>query len=233
VENLGTEIAAALDRVIAGDPEIWQILLLSVRISTTAVLAAAFLGIPFGVWVGLTPFRGRRWVELALDTAFGLPTVLVGLILYAIFCRRGPLGMLNLLYTPTAIGIGQFVLATPLLAALARAGVRDLDPRVLATARTIGAGTARTLALAGRECRYAMGAAVLAALGRVLTEVGSAMMLGGNIRGETRTMTTAIALETSRGDFGMGIALGIVLLGLSLAIAVAAGFLRSRHAHRD
>jgi tungstate transport system permease protein len=229
---MADELREAMLRVLAGDPAIWEIVWLSLRVSGTAILAAALVGIPFGAWVGLTPFRGRRVVELGLEATFGLPTVLVGLILYAMLSRRGPLGALGLLYSPAAMAIGQFVLATPLVAALAMAGVRGLDERVWMTAKTIGAGRWRTILLVCGHARFALAAALLAAFGRILSEVGSAMMLGGNIRGETRTLTTAIALETARGDFGTGIALGLVLLFLSLAVAIAAGVVKVIHARR-
>jgi tungstate transport system permease protein len=204
--------------------------LLSLRVSVAATLIAALGGVPLGAWLGTARFRGRRAVVVASNTLMSTPTVLIGLLTYAAFSRRGPLGVLGLLYSPTAMVIGEALLAAPMFVALTRGAVETLDPRARETALTLGAGRARTLAVLVREAAPALWAAALSVFGRVVSELGIALMVGGNIRGETRTLTTAMALATSRGDFELATALGGVLLVVALGVVVAAEALKGREA---
>ncbi len=205
-------IAAFLDR------ETWAIVAVSLETSLSATLLAAAAGLPLGFLVGRRAFLGRSAVFALLNTFMGLPTVTVGLLVYALLSRSGPLGELNLLFTKTAMVIGQALLAAPLVAALSAAAVASVGPGFFQAARSLDLPLALEFRLLWREAAPALLAAVVAGFGRVIAEVGIAMMLGGNLRGLTRTMTTAIALETGRGEFARGVALGCVLLAVSLAV---------------
>ena len=198
--------------------EVAQIAALSLRVALVATLLSCAAGIPIGIWLGTTAFAGKRAVLVLLNTALALPTVVVGLLIYLVLSRSGPLGALGLLYTWRAIVIAQIVLALPIAASLAAAAVQAVDPRVRRTALTLGAGSLRAAWAVAREARFALAAAVAVAFGRVLSEVGAALIVGGNIRHETRTLTTAITLSTSQGNFETAIALGLVLLALALAV---------------
>ena len=206
--------------MFGGDPEVRGITLLSLRIATLATAIACVVGIPVGFVVGTTRFWGRRAALTALNTMLAFPTVVVGLVIWGLLTRRGPLGGAGLLYTWWAIVIAEVVLAAPIAAALTAAAVQGIDPRVRRTALTLGAGWWRTHWAVAREARFALLAAVVVAFGRVMAEVGAAMIVGGNIRHHTRTLTTAVALATSQGDFGLAMALGLVLLALALTVNV-------------
>lgn len=200
------------------DQEMLGIVGLSFRVSVLSTAIASFLSVP----AGLVLFLGRfRWKILAIqvvNSLMAIPTVVVGLFVYALLSRQGPLGGLGLLYTPAAIVIGEIIMALPIITALTYAAFEGLDPRVRRTAVTLGAGPWHASWAMIHEARYALLAAVAAGFARVISEVGSALMVGGNIRGYTRTMTTAIALETSKGEFARAMILGLVLLSLALTI---------------
>jgi tungstate transport system permease protein len=198
--------------------DVVQIASLSLRVALLATLVACALGIPAGVWLGSTVLSGRRTLLILLNTALALPTVVVGLALYLLLSRHGPLGGLGLLFTWPAVVIAEIVLAFPIAASLSAAAVQALDPRVRRTALTLGAGPLRTGWAVAREARLALLAAVAVAFGRVLSEVGAVLIVGGNIRHETRTLTTAITPATSQGDFALAIALGLILLALALTV---------------
>ncbi len=200
------------------DPEVREIALRSLTLSATATLLAALVGIPAGVGIALKEFCGKRVLITALSALMGVPTVVVGLFLYGLFSRQGPLGAWGLLFTPTAIVIAEWILATPVTTRLTIAAVRGVDPRVYATALTLGASRFRARVKVLAEARGAVFAAVVVGFGRAISEVGAAMMVGGNLRGFTRTLTTAIALETSRGNLDLAFALGLILLGIFLAL---------------
>ena len=191
--------------------------IVSLYVSFAAVILASAAGIPVGFLIGAHNFVGKNFLTTILNTAMSLPTVIVGLVLYSFFSRSGPFGFLALLYTPTAIIIGEAVLIFPIIAALSLSATESLDRRIKDTALTLGATPLQTAAVMITEGRFAFTAAVIAGFGRAVGEVGVAMMLGGNIRYSTRTMTTAIALETSKGEFGQAIALGIILLTVAIA----------------
>ncbi|MFH1008074.1 MAG: ABC transporter permease [Candidatus Latescibacterota bacterium] len=209
------------------DREMWHAVTVSLRVSSAAILIAGVFGIPLGLFLGIREFFGKSLVVTILNTLMALPTVVVGLVVYAILSRRGALGVLGLLYTPKAMVIGQLILAFPIIAALSLSATQSVDPRARRTAMALGASPAQVSWTILREARFGILASVMAGFGRVIAEVGCAMMLGGNIRGTTRTMTTAIALETGKGKFGLGIALGIILLLIAFSVNLATQVLRT------
>lgn len=198
--------------------ELLGIAALSLRVALIATAVACALGIPLGVWLGSTRMAGRRVLLLGVNAALAIPTVVIGLLLYLLLSRRGPLGAVGLLYTWQAIVLAEIVLALPIAAALSAAAVQAVDPRVRRTALTLGAGPARAAWAVAREARAGLAAAAVIAFSRVLSEVGAALIVGGNIRHQTRTFTTAITLATSQGSFELAIALGLVLLALALTV---------------
>ncbi len=221
-------LLTALELIINFDGEVRMTVWTSLYTSSIAIVLAAVLGIPAGLWLGLTRFAGRRLLITLLNTLMALPTVVVGLVLFGLFSRQGPLGSLGLLFTPLAMIAGQMVLATPIVANLVLASVAGADSRIINTALTLGATRLQAARQLLREIRFGVMAAVIAGFGRVIAEVGVAMMLGGNIRRSTRTMTTAIALETSKGEFAFGLALGLVLLGVALLVNLGLNLLQQR-----
>ena len=225
---LADSINQALLLILHLDGEILDVVATSLFTAVSATLLAALAGIPGGALVALGRFPGRRLIVILLNTLMALPTVVVGLVVYGFLSRQGPLGHFGLLFTPAAMIIGQALLATPIVANGTLAAVNGADPRILTTTRTLGADLLPGALQLLREIRFGVVAAVVAGFGRVIAEVGVAMMLGGNIRGTTRTMTTAIALETSKGEFAFGLALGLVLLGVALMVNLALGLLQHR-----
>jgi len=218
----------AVRLIFSFDPEVFRTVWTSLYTSLSAIVLAAVSGVPIGAAVGLLRFPGRRAVLTLLNTLLALPTVVVGLVLFGLFSRQGPIGALGLLFTPWAMIAGQIVLSTPIVANYTLSAVAGADPRILPTAQTLGAGRLQGTWQLLQEVRFGVMAAIVAGFGRVIAEVGVAMMLGGNIRGYTRTMTTAIALETSKGEFAFGLALGIVLLGVALIINLFLHMLQQR-----
>lgn len=218
----------AIELIFAFDREVQITVWTSLYTSSIAIVLAAIIGIPTGVLLGLSRFRGRRLLVTLLNTSMALPTVVVGLVLFGIFSRQGPLGSLGLLFTPLAMIAGQMVLATPIVANYVLAAVNGSDQRIMDTALTLGASRYQAGVQLIKEIRFGVMAAVIAGFGRVIAEVGVAMMLGGNIRGSTRTMTTAIALETSKGEFAFGLSLGIVLLSVALVVNLFLNLLQQR-----
>jgi len=218
----------AIDLILSFDGEVFSTVWTSLYTSTVAILLAAAVGVPMGTALGLGRFAGRRGVLTLLNTLMALPTVVVGLVLFGLFSRQGPLGSWGLLFTPWAMIAGQMVLATPIVANYTVATVAGADPRIIPTALTLGASRLRAVRQLLLETRFGIVAAIVAGFGRVIAEVGVAMMLGGNIRGYTRTMTTAIALETSKGEFAFGLALGLVLLAVALIVNLFLNLLQQR-----
>jgi tungstate transport system permease protein len=200
------------------DPEVWRIVETSLRVSIIATIGASLAGLPIGLTIALNRFRGKSAVLVLLNTLMAFPTVVIGLLFYAFLSRRGPLGHLGFLYQPVGMSIGLFVLALPVVVNLSLAAVQGQDRNLILTCKLLGAGPFQQALKILKEARFAVMASVVTAFGRVISEVGVAMMLGGNIRGLTRTMTTAIALETSKGEFDSALALGIVLLTVALTI---------------
>lgn len=200
------------------DPHIVSTAATSLKVAFWSTFFATLLGLPAGYLLAVQEFRGRETAITVVNALLGLPTVVVGLVVYAFISRRGILGGWGLLFTPQGVIFGLTILAGPIVAAFVLAALKEMDPRVRLTALTLGAGRFRTASMLLGEVRYGVVAALVAAFGRVVAEVGIAMMLGGNIRGYTRTLTTAIALETAKGEFGFGIALGIILMVLVVAV---------------
>jgi tungstate transport system permease protein len=200
------------------DPEVWQIVGLSFRVSLIATGVAAIIAIPAGLFVSAREFRGKRQLVTVMNTMLSLPTVVIGLLVYSLIGRSGVLGGLGLLFTPAAIIIGQVILALPIITALTFAAVDGVDKRVRETALTLGAGRKQADWAVLAEARIGILAAVVAGFGRVVSEVGSVIMLGGNIKGYTRTITSAIALETSKGEFGKSAVLALILLAVALVV---------------
>lgn len=198
-------------------------------ISTSYAMAAAMLmGLPLGFALGYFDFPGKRTLRLISDTLLAFPTVLIGLIVYAFITYRGPLGQFGLLFTIPGMAIGQTVLALPIVVSWVAQAVEGLDPRCRETLLTLGAGPLQLAWLTLQELRYQIAMVCVTAFGRVVTEVGVAMMLGGNIRYVTRTMTTAISLETSKGEFAQGIALGLVLLLIAFLVNALLAYFKHR-----
>ncbi|PID57336.1 ABC transporter permease [candidate division KSB3 bacterium] len=202
----------------------------SLYVSTLAVLLASFIGIPVGFLLGIHRFKGREVLLTVFNILMALPTVVIGLLGYALISRQGPFGSLQLLFTPAAMIFGQSVLAGPIIIVLTQTAVQATDPRVRRTAIVLGASRLQAALLMMQEARYALIASIVAGFGRVIGEVGTAMMLGGNIKGYTRTLSTAIALETSKGEFSFGLALGIVLMSIASGVNMLLRILQQKRA---
>jgi tungstate transport system permease protein len=214
--------------ILSGSPEVVSAVETSLTVAACSILLASLLGIPAGICIGAGNFRFRRMLLLMLNSLMAMPTVVVGLLVYGMISRQGMLGRWNLLFTPSGIIVGLTLLAIPVVANYSLTAVRGADPRIVPTALTLGASRMQSLVQLTREVRFGVLAAVIAGFGRVISEVGVAMMLGGNIRGYTRTMTTAIALETNKGEFAYGLALGIVLMAIASAINAVLTVLQER-----
>jgi tungstate transport system permease protein len=213
-------IQSALLLLWSLDREVYFIIYVSLKVSLIATLIASLIGVPCGFLIALKEFRGKRSLITILNSLLALPTVVVGLFVYSFISRRGILGVLDLLYTQSAMVIGQIILVLPIVATFTLAAVSQIDARYRKTALTLGATELQTAVLVFREARFGVVAALIAAFGRVISEIGVAMMLGGNARGFTRTMTTAMALEYDKGEFILAVALGIVLLLISLTMNI-------------
>lgn len=210
--------AAAFSLILQLDPAIMRIVLTSVFISLAASAIAAVLAIPAGVAMALNRFTGKQLLQHLLNTLMAMPTVVIGLLLYGMFSRQGPLGEWGLLYTPAAIIIAEAILIFPIMMNLTITAVNSADPRLVPTLQSLGARSLPMMLQVIRMTKLAILAGIITGFGRAIGEVGAAMMLGGNIDGYTRTMTTAIALETSKGEFELGLALGMILLLIAFVL---------------
>jgi len=210
--------ARAAQLIISGDPELLGIVALSLAVSFAATALAGGLAVPAGVALALVRFPGRGAVVSACNALMGMPPVVVGLAVFLLLSRRGALGRLELLFTPAAMVIAQAILVLPIVAALTHAAVMGLDPLLRDTARTLGASRVQAARLVIAEARYGIMAALFAGFGRAIAEVGAVLMVGGNIQGLTRVMTTTIAMRTAMGDDSLALALGMILIGLALAV---------------
>jgi tungstate transport system permease protein len=218
--------ASALALILGGDPALFAIVRLSLMVSLSAVVIAAIIGVPFGAWLALTRFPGREGVIVLLNALMGLPPVVAGLAVYLLLSRSGPLGPLGLLFTPTAMVVAQTVLVTPIVAALARQTIEDLWTEYSDELTAMNVGPAGRIATLIWDGRFSLVVTVLAGFGRAAAEVGAIIIVGGNIDGFTRTMTTAIALETSKGDLPLAIGLGGVLIAIIVAVNALVWFVR-------
>jgi tungstate transport system permease protein len=218
--------AAAIRLIWGADPDLWRIIALSLGVSGSAVLAAAALGLPLGALIALYRFPGRGAVVVALNAAMGLPPVVVGLVVYLLLSRAGPLGSWGLLFTPQAMIIAQTLLVTPLIAALSRQTIEDLAAEYHDELAAMNVGPFGRVGTLIWDGRFALVTALLAGFGRAAAEVGAVIIVGGNIDGFTRTMTTAIALETSKGDLALAIGLGLVLIAIVVVVNALAWAVR-------
>ena len=218
MELIWQGIKEAIRLILSGDPEVLQITWLSLQISGSATLLSLLVGIPAGVGLALAKFPGRGLLIALVNTGMGLPPVVVGLFVSIFLWRSGPLGALGLLYTPTAIVIAQFVIAAPIVVGLTVAAMQQLNPKLRLQLLALGASRWQLLWLLMREARLPLLAAVMAGFGGVISEVGASMMVGGNLLGQTRVLTTATVLETGKGNFDIAIALSLILLTLVFGV---------------
>lgn len=232
MNEIGAAFSMALSLIWRLDPALAEIVGLSLGVSVSAVALATVIGMPLGAAVAVLKFPGRGALEVTLNAMMGLPPVVVGLVVYLMLSRAGPLGVFGLLYTPTAMIIAQVLLVTPIIAALTRQVVFDLWGEYAEQLTSLGASPSRALPTLLVDGRYSLFTAVLAGFGRALAEVGAVMIVGGNIDHVTRVMTTAIALEVSKGDLALALALGIILLLISITIGALAGVVKSRREKR-
>jgi tungstate transport system permease protein len=228
MNDFARSFAAALSLIGSRDAELLGIVALSLRVSLTASVIALVIGAPFGAWLAIVRFPGRQAVIVLTNALLGLPPVVVGLALYLLLSRSGPLGAAGLLFTPTAMIIAQALLATPIVVALVHRPSSLLWAEYGDLAHTDGLSTLRSIGLLFALGRASLLTAFLAAFGRAIAEVGAIIIVGGNIRDNTRTMTTAIALETSKGDLPLALGLGLILLALSVAVSTTAFLLVGR-----
>ena len=215
------------------DSEIAQITLLSLQVSAIATIISLVIGLPFGTWLALGDFRGRSFILSIINTGMALPPVVVGLVVAIMLWRSGPLGSLQLIYTPIAIIIAQTIIAAPVVTGLTAAALEALDPRLRQQLLGLGASRGQMVWYLWREARLPLLAALMAGFGSVISEVGASMMVGGNIRGQTRVLTTAIVLETSKGEFGTALALSTLLLVLTYLITLALTWIQQRGRKAD
>ena len=229
MELIWDGIVKALALLFSGDPEIYQITLLTLQVAGTSTLISVLIGIPTGAFLALGKFPGRKLIHSIVNTSMGMPPVVVGLWVSLLLWRSGPLGDLNLMYTPTAIIIAQAVIASPIIMGLTSAAILQTDPKLRLQIRALGANTLQYLWLLAKEIRYALLAAIMAGFGAVISEVGASMAVGGNIKGQTRVLTTATVLEVSKGNFDVAIALSIILALLAFSVTLGLTLLQQKH----
>ncbi|HHS98422.1 MAG TPA: ABC transporter permease subunit [Chloroflexi bacterium] len=233
METIWAGLQEGLRLLTSGDPYLWGIILRSARVNGAALVISALLGVPLGALLGLTRFPGRRVVQALVYTGMGLPPVVVGLGVYLLLSRNGVLGPLNLpwvphLFTPEAMVLAQVIIATPMVVGFTMAAVSGVDPDLRLQVEALGATRLQTIWAILREARLGVLVSLVAGLGSILSEVGAVMLVGGNIEGSTRVLTTAILLETRRGNFDLAIGLGLVLLGLSFLVNLGATQLQGK-----
>ena len=218
----------AIELIVSLDPEVLEIAGRSLMISLTSAILASLICIPLGSLIHFHHFPGKRILVNIIQTFFSIPTVCIGLFVFVLFSRAGPLGGLGIMFTPTVMVIGQMILITPILLGLTISALSGVDKTVLDTALSLGASNFQTMVVVLREARYAVVTAVIMGFGRAISELGLALMIGGNIRGFTRIITTAISLETSKGNLELAMALGIILIALALVINIALNRIQQR-----
>ncbi len=234
MQNLGDALGIAATLVFSGDPDLMEIVALSLRVSLTATVVACVIGLMFGALIAICRFPGRNAVLILMNALMGLPPVVVGLLVYLHLSRSGPLGFLGLLYTPTAMIIAQTILITPIVAALSRQIIEDLHAEYAEQFRSLCLTRMQTIQALLWDARYSLLTVGLAGFGRAVAEVGAVIIVGGNIDHLTRVMTTAIALETSKGELALALALGAILLVIALGVNAAVQSVRmtaAKHAY--
>jgi tungstate transport system permease protein len=223
-------IRQAFQLIFGADADVWEITLLSLQVSGLATSISLFIGLPLGTWLALGRFRGRGLSLSIVNTGMALPPVVVGLVVSILLWRSGPLGDLRLIYTPAAIIIAQTIIAAPVVTGLTAAALQQLDPRLRLQLLGLGASRGQMVLALWREARLPLLAALMAGFGSVISEVGASMMVGGNLRHQTRVLTTAIVLETGKGEFARAIALSIILLVLAFLVNLALTEIQQRSA---
>lgn len=221
-------IVEAFKLISSGDRTVMEISTRSIAVSGTATLLSTLWGLPAGTLLGLREFRGKFFVKSFFNALLGVPTVALGLTLYLLFSKSGPLGFLRLLYTPFAMILGQSLLITPIMVSFTASAIESVEPEIKDLARTLGASEAQVSLTVLKEAISGVCLAVMASFNRAIAELGVALMLGGNIRGATRVLTTAIALETGRGEVALGIALGIILMLVATCLSLSINIIRER-----
>ncbi|MCA0928696.1 ABC transporter permease [Ruegeria profundi] len=228
MQSFAAELTAAMALILNGDAELWAIVLLSLKVSLFAVLISALIGMPLGAALAVARFPGRRVLIVLMNALMGLPPVVVGLLVYLMLSRSGPLGVFELLYTPTAMIIAQVVLVTPIIAALTRQVIEMLAEEYSEQLRSLGVSRPASVPVLLWDARLALVTALLAGFGRAIAEVGAVIIVGGNINHVTRVMTTTIALETSKGNLALALALGAILIGIAVAVTAMVSTLSLR-----
>jgi tungstate transport system permease protein len=221
-------LTKAIELIVSFDPEVMEIAGRSLMVSVTSTFLASLVCLPLGSLIHFHNFPGKRILINLIQTFFSIPTVAIGLFVFVLFSRAGPVGGLNILFTPTVMVLGQMVLITPILLGLTISALSGVDRAILDTARSLGASGFQTAIVVLREARFAVIAAIVMGFGRAISEVGIALMVGGNIKGFTRVITTAISLETTKGDLELSIALGIILIFIALVVNTALNRIQQR-----
>ncbi|WP_019156219.1 ABC transporter permease [Robertmurraya massiliosenegalensis] len=218
----------ALEMIASGDPEVYEIAWRTLRVSLTATIISTFIGIPLGIIIGLTKFHGRKLLLVFINIGMGLPPVVAGLWITIFLWRSGPLGHLSLLYTPTAIVMAQILVSLPIIIGLTSSAFQQIDEKMLMQIKALGATKLQGLKILLIETKVAILAAIITGFGRVIAEVGAAMMVGGNIKGDTRILTTSIVMEVSKGNFDIAFALSFIIMTLAFLITFILTFLQQR-----
>ena len=232
MQTFWNALIEALRLIVFLDPVVVEIALRSLQVTLTALTISALVGIPVGAWLALTHLPGKRFITTLIYTGMGLPPVVVGLFVAIMLWRSGPLGNMHLIYTPTAIIIAQVIISFPVVTGLTAAALQALDPRLRLQLYGLGASRSQMIGMLWKEARLPLLAALMAGFGSVISEVGASMMVGGNIRYQTRVLTTAIVLETGKGNFDFAIALGILLLTITFLVNWALTWIQQRSARR-
>lgn len=228
MDSIITGISEAFRMIISGDPEIFAIVWLTLKVSGTATLISLLIGVPLGVGLAHIQFPGKKLLMSIINTAMGFPPVVVGLWVFLLLSRNGPLGFMNLLYTPTAILIAQAVIATPIVIGLTCAAIMQVDPVLKLQIKSFGATKWQSLLLIIREARFSILAACIAGFGAVVSEVGASMMVGGNIKGYSRVLTTATVMEVNKGNSDVALGISVILLLLAFIVTVGLTWLQQK-----
>ena len=228
MDDLISAIGTAFTLLSSLDPDVIEITTRTLEITFTSVLICTIVALPLGTLINFSTFRGKKTLISLIQTLYALPTVIVGLVCYMLLSRTGPLGFLGFLFTPSGMIFGQSILVIPIMTGLTIAALQGINPTITDTIRSLGANRLQFLVSHLREARYVIMAAVVIGFSRAISEVGAAIMIGGNIKGHTRVLTTAISLQTSMGNFELSLALGIILLGIALIINIMMGYLQQR-----
>ena len=228
METILTGLSEALKMIVRGDSEVFQVTLLTMQISGAATLLSVATGIPLGIYLALRKFPGKSFMISLINTGMGLPPTVVGLWVSILLWRYGPFGALNIMYTPVAMLIAQFVIASPIVTAFTIAAIQNLNPKLHLQILALGASRFQYYLLLIKEAKFALAAAVIAGFGGVISEVGASMMVGGNIKGYTRVLTTATVMEVSKGNFEIALALGTILLVLAYSVTLLLTILQQR-----